>query len=101
MFGRNKRHDPLLDENIDMFLENMLVLGVNAEEYKEQLTVVERLNKLKAGNPEKKLSHDTIAMVLGNVVCVVIIVAYEQKHVMASKAMSFVSRLTTRTGSSA
>lgn len=100
MFGRNKRHDPKLDENIDMFLENMVMLGAGAEEYEEQLKIVERLNRLKTGNSDKRLSHDTIAVVIGNILCVVIIVAYEQKHVMASKATAFVARMTTRTGSS-
>jgi hypothetical protein len=56
------------------------------EEYSNTLSYLERLVKLKAEDKPERISRNTVAVVLGNLAGILLIVAYEQKHVMTSKA---------------
>ena len=91
MFGflrRNKSEE--LDEVIDDVYMRMRVVGPDSEEYKELLSHLERLTKLKPQTGLRRVSPDTMAVVAGNLAGIVIIVAYEHKHVVTSKALGFI-----------
>lgn len=97
MFGTSTRQNEKLDESIDMVLLNMNQFGPDSPEYPELLKSLERLYKLRfREETQKRVSPDVIFTVGGNLLCVLIIVAYEQKNVISSKAMTFVARLTNR-----
>lgn len=84
-FWRKKK--TLLDEEIDDVLERMNHVGAKSEEYLQLLTILERLSKVKKeeGSP---LSRDTIVLVGGNLLGLILIMAYERTHVMSSKAVN-------------
>ena len=75
-----------LDRLIAEAEAEMLTIDAESEEYKALLGNLERLRKLKDDNRPKRLDRNTIALVAGNLLGILIIVAYEQKHVMTSKA---------------
>jgi hypothetical protein len=77
---------------IDKLLESMDSFGPEDPEYATHLAHLERLTAMKANCRRKRVSPDQMALVLGNLLGIVIIVAYEQKHVMVSKATNFVMK---------
>ena len=68
----------------------MNMYGPDTEEYPRLMDNLERLVRLKEIKP--RVSPDTMAIVVGNLFGILIIVAYEQKHVMVSKALGFLGR---------
>lgn len=90
MIGKFRKDDPTpLDAPIARLLSEMDTYGPDSPEYPEQLAYLERLHTLKTGNSRPRVSPDTAAIVLGNLAAVLIVVAYEQKNVMTSKALGF------------
>ncbi len=90
MFGLFRKNDEsIYDEPIEKLLIEMNMYGSETEEYAAAIRHFETLMKLKTETRRKPITSDTIAIVAGNLVGILVIVAYEQKHVMASKAMGF------------
>lgn len=88
MFSRNEH---ITNEPIEKVLEELRQHDPNSEEFANNLSYLERLTKLKNEARSKfRPSPDTIVAVAGNLLCVLAIVAYEQKHAMNSKGMSFI-----------
>ena len=81
-----------LDEHIDATLVQMETLDRTSDEYAELLSQYERLTALKTDNGQGRVSRDTLALVIGNLVGILIIVAYEQKHVLSSKSLPQIIR---------
>lgn len=97
MFGISKQEEGKLDEIVDRVLADMKQYGPDSPEFPELLKTLEKLYQLKSvDETHKQVSPDVIFTVLGNVACVLVIVAYEQKHVISSRAMTFIARLTGR-----
>lgn len=88
LFVREKTS--VLDEPISKVLTGMNTYGPEDPEYKTMMEHLERLMKLKADEQKSGVSPDTLAIVLGNLLGILIIVAYEQKHVMVSRGLGFV-----------
>jgi len=78
-----------LDEPIKRVLDEMKTYGPDSPEYPKLVAHLETLTRLKAEERRHRVSADTMAIVLGNLGGILIIVAYESRHVMASKAMGF------------
>lgn len=76
------------DEQIDAVLEEMTRVGVTSDQYPNLLQYLERLNKAKVEERRNPVSPDTVAQIFGNLAGILLIVAYEQKHVMTSKGFS-------------
>jgi hypothetical protein len=89
MFRRFLSEKPsVLDEPIEKILTEMNTYGPDTEEYQTALSYLERLVRLKVEEKRQfRFSPDTLAIVAGNLLGILIIVAYEQKHVMVSKGM--------------
>lgn len=85
-----KEQKSIVDEPIEKVLDEMNVYGPDSEEYERMLGYLERLNQVKANEPKHRISPDTMAIVLGNLIGIMIIVIYEQKHVLVSKGVNFV-----------
>lgn len=80
--------DTSLDEQIGMVLQEMRSVGVNSDRYPVLMEYLERLNGLKVKNRQEPVSRDTIALVVGNLLGILLIVAYEQKHVIESRGFA-------------
>lgn len=83
-FFTNESTSPV-DVQIDAVLDEMLRIGPDNEEYPKMLENLERLYKIKEGDRRDPVSKDTIALVLGNLLGIMVIVAYEQRHVITSQ----------------
>jgi hypothetical protein len=81
-----------LDEPIDRLLLQLASVDVGSDEHELRMKQLERLMKLKAAEPTNGVSPDTVVTVAGSLLGILIIVAYEQKHVMVSKALGMVLR---------
>lgn len=81
-----------IDPLIDVVLEKMQTKGPDSEEYPDLMAYLERLHELKAKDRRAPVSRDTVALIAGNLLGILLIVAYEQKHVMTSKARDMIIR---------
>lgn len=77
--------DPLIDAVLD---EMNGAPGPNSSEYPQMMTYLERLYMLKDKEKPEAVSRDTIALIAGNLLGILIIVAYEKNNVMTSKGFS-------------
>ena len=82
----------VLDEPIAKILTDMNVYGPDSPEYPKLVSQLERLIRLKGEKRRNRVSPDTLLIVTGNLLGILIIVAYEQKHVMVSKGLGFILR---------
>lgn len=93
MLGKKpSAREEALDTLIERVTDDMELFGPTHEEYPQLLNELERLTKLREGEKPKPVSNDTLAIIAGNLIGVVLIVAYEQKHVMTSKAFGTLLR---------
>lgn len=93
MFGPFGKNDhPELKKPIDRVLSEMEEHGPDSPEYSNLLSYLERLIALKRGNSPSRVSPDTMMTVVGNIFGILVIVAYEQKHVMSSKGLGFIGK---------
>lgn len=86
-FKRDRRTN--LEKEIDDVLEVLKELEKDSDEY---TAVVANLESLYTSRSLEKghVSKDTMAIVTGNLIGVLIIVGYEQANVMTSKALGYV-----------
>ena len=91
--GKNNRKDKrnTLDKEIDNVIEVMSLTGPGTEEYTKMASNLDILLKAKAYDKSStKVSKDTIWSVAGSIAGILIIVGFEQAHIVASKAIGFV-----------
>ena len=86
MFKKKKNQ---LDVAIDAVYAEMAIFGPDSEEYEKMIEYMERLSRIKAENRKLRVTHDTYAIVIGNLLGILIVIAYEQKHIFTTKAFSF------------
>lgn len=87
-----QKKESKLDEPINKVLTRMEAMEPDSDEYKKHLTVLEKLMDLQREERSRSVSPDTLVEVLGGLLGILTIVAYEQKHVMVSKALGMVRR---------
>lgn len=81
----------IYDEPIEKVLLEMKEAGSDSPQFAEQLALLERLASMKEKTKSiMKVSPDTVAIVAGNLLGILIIVAYEQKHPMTSKGLNYI-----------
>lgn len=81
-----------VDGLIDAVIEELHKSMNNPERYSALLEHLDRLNGIKAKQRRTPMSRDTMAIVAGNLLGILIIVAYENKHVMTSKGFTQIIR---------
>ncbi len=90
-FFRNEKTTPV-DDLIESILDEMRLVGVDSDEYPKLMAYLERLYEVKANERPNPVSRDTVALVAGNLMGILLIIAYEQKHIMSSKGFSQIIR---------
>lgn len=81
----------IYDEPIERVLNEMKTYGPDSPEFEAQLKYLERLSGMKEKTKSiMRVSPDTVAIVAGNLLGILIIVAYEQSHPMTSKGLSYI-----------
>ncbi len=86
-YFRNEKITPV-DTLIESVQIEMRLVGVYSDEYPKLMAYLERLNEVKAKERRDPVSRDTVALVVGNLMGILLIVAYEQKHVMSAKGFN-------------
>jgi hypothetical protein len=87
-----KQKPSIIDEPIEDVLSDMNRYGPSSEEYSQLVDHLDRLVRIKHEQKQTRISPDTMVLVAGNLVGILIIVTYEHNHVMVSKAMNYVLR---------
>ena len=91
MFGRTPKVEVVkLHEVMDRILVEMNQFGPDSPEYPALLGHLERVIVMLDSKEKRRPSPDGMILVAGNLLGILIIVAYEQKHVMTSKGLGFV-----------
>ena len=84
--------DSIYDEPITKVLQEMREQPVDTKEYNDAMRHFETLMKLKADERRKPVSTDAVVGVVGSLLGILTIVAYEQKHVFNSKGIGFIKK---------
>ena len=96
MFGRPPKVENVkLDAAMNRVLDDMDLADPNSDEYSDMISHLERLSKLRTHERPGRVSPDTVLIVAGNLVGILIIVAYEHSHAMTSKALGFIPKAKT------
>lgn len=90
-FFTSEKTSPV-DSEIDTVLGEMKRVGVTDNSYPELMRHLERLTDVKAKYRRPPINRDTIVIVVGGLVQILAIVAYEQRHVFNSKGLSHIIR---------
>ena len=90
-FNRPVKTDPL-DEAIACALSELVGHEAHDDDYAKIVKQISKLNAIKEKDKTDRLSKDTIALVLGNIVGILLITNHEQLHVVTSKALPFVGK---------
>jgi hypothetical protein len=88
-----KEEDNPIDREIDAVLTEMDKIGVMSEKYPVMIANLERLRTIKTQGRRLRISPDTMAIIAGNLVGILLIIAYEQKHVITTKGLNQLIRL--------
>ena len=86
-FFRKDKTTPL-DNQIEAILQEMSAVLVSSPEYRKMLVNLKGLEEIKTKSQRSRINPDTLAIIAGNLLGILLIVAYEQKHVMTSKGFS-------------
>lgn len=82
-----------LDEAIDSVLAEMASVNADSDEYAKMVDQLVKLYPLKETEAKRKVSPDTMALIAGNLLGIMLIVGHERAHVVTSKALNFVTKL--------
>lgn len=89
MLKRKTKEKTGLDKAIETILSEMEGYTCDEDEYDKMSDQLKKLYKLKALDKPERVSKDTLAIITGNVLVAVVIVAYEQKHIITTRAGTF------------
>ena len=85
-----------LDEAINNALKQLDYVPAYSDEYIRIISQIEKLNALRTEikkiDAPQRVSPDTLAVVLGNLLGIVFIVGHERANVVTSKALNFVMK---------
>jgi hypothetical protein len=82
--------DENLNKEIDRVLTRMSTIDPTTTEYADLTASLSKLYEFKESTSKNKLSKDTMAIVAGNLLGIIMIVGHEKAHVVTSKAIGFV-----------
>jgi hypothetical protein len=90
---KSKGEGSALDEAINELFLEMAALSGDSEEYAKMADQLSKLYSLKEMDSKKRVSPDTLAIVIGNLLGIVMIVGHERMNVVTSKALNFILKL--------
>jgi hypothetical protein len=82
-----------LELAIDEVLREMQGFTAESDEYAKMTTQLERLYKLKEIDCPQRVSHDTIVIVIGNIIGIAMIIGYERTNIITSKALTLLIKM--------
>lgn len=80
----------IFDKPINRLLDELATKQPGTDDFNKLLEELQQLTSLQEKERNKRVKSDTVWIVMGNLVGILVIVAYEQKHVMASRGMNFI-----------
>ena len=92
MIGIFRGDESIYDEPIAKVLTGMETYGPEDPEFDTLMKHLEGLTKMKTETRRRSVTPDTMATVLGNLGICLIIIAYEQKHVIRTSVKDFFIR---------
>lgn len=92
MFNPEPTEKSRLDQAIDAIFDEMSDLRSDEEDYATMVNQLTKLYALKEPESKKRVSPDTLAIVAGNLLGIILIVGHERANVVTSKAIQFVMK---------
>ena len=89
---RRPKPNPLLDVAIDDLLEQLPAEEVGSDRYAKIMNELTRLYKFKEMQTPKPVSLDTLILVAGNIVGIILILGHERANVVTAKGVGVVRR---------
>jgi hypothetical protein len=89
MFSR-RREPTLLELASDRAIRELSNHHIGSEEFMTTLEVVAKLHKMKEEAKPPSVSRDTLAVVAGNLLGIIMIIRHEHVNIIASRAMNLV-----------
>jgi hypothetical protein len=94
MFTRQPdKNDQLLTETIDRVLQQLNGEEPQTDQYARMNDQLVKLYAIKNENRSRRVSPDTLAGIVANLFGIGILVGYEQKHIITSKALGFIRKI--------
>lgn len=94
MFNRTPdSNDKLLNETIDRIMLDMKTEDPDSEKFATAADQLVKLYALKNENRSRRVSPDTLATIVANLLGIGIIVGHERTHIVTSKALTFIRKL--------
>lgn len=88
-----KDKNPKLTAVKEKLLDRLNTLDPTDPEYAKTIIYLQRIEDLDPKKDKRKISSDAIIGLIGTLGSVLIVVAYEQKHVFASQAKMFFPKM--------
>ena len=92
MFKRPDDEKSLLDLAIEDVFREMAVMNADSVEYAKMVKQLEKLYKMRKADKPESVSRDTMAIIIGNLIGIVIIVGYERTNIVTSRALNFITK---------
>ncbi len=94
MFNRlTDTNDQILNDVIESALNQLKASEPDTESYARVRDQLTELYKIRNENRSRRVSPDTLATIAANLFGIGVIVGYEQKHIITSKAIGFVRKI--------
>ena len=93
MFRRKNPENTVLEDTIRSLYIHMQEVEVDTKEYLRMVDQMIKLNQLSDNRNPKPISNDTLVLVAGNLLGIVLILSYENARVITSRAIGFVLKL--------
>lgn len=84
---------PGLQEAIDELLAKMHETSPDTKEYAAMIAHLQLLYTLREKDAPKRVSPDTVAIIMANLAGILLILNFERLHVIATKALGFLMKL--------
>lgn len=92
MFNREPREKTGLEKAIDDLLSELAGPSADSPEYEKMVDQLAKLHAMKTNDGRKRINPDTWATIIANLGGILIMVGYEQKHLITSKALPFIRK---------
>lgn len=92
---RTKKSESEFDKEVDAILRRLSDVDPATDEYQKLCESLNRIADIRdrMNRKKKSVSPDTMALIVANLAGIIIVLGYEQGHIIASKAFSMISKL--------
>jgi len=80
----------ILDKEIEAVIKDLGALAPNTDDYTTTVSNLEKLYKMKNEEKSHRVKLDTMVIVAGNLLGILLILGYEQTDIIRTKALGFV-----------